>query len=239
MGIEPPKSSFDHFSTHYEEHLKDPLKEWIGGNSSEYYLQLKARETLEHLKRLSLDPKRLKVLEVGCGTGRVARMLHGEFLELSGVDSSQGMIQRARSSPPPGVSFYASDAGRLPFEDGRFDFLYSMCLFHHVPHRFHPDILREMLRVLKPGGWTFHFEHNALNPLTRLVVKRCPVDEGVRLLYPHRMADLFRRQNLRQIHTRFILFFPKYFRFLRRGEPRLSWLPLGGQFYVCGRKSAP
>jgi SAM-dependent methyltransferase len=235
-GPQGSNSSFDYFSSHYEEYVEDTLKVWIGGDSSEYFLRLKADEMGLHLRRLGLDPTKLTALDVGCGTGSVARMLYLKFAALHGVDSSRGMIERAGQLSLPGVSFQVSDGGRLPFERNRFDLVYSMSLFHHVPPEYRLRTLEEMVRVLKPGGWVFSFEHNALNPLTRLIVRRCPLDQGVELLDAREMTHLCRESNLGQIHTRFILFFPKQFKLLRGFEPYLSWLPLGGQFYVCGRK---
>lgn len=231
-------SSFDHFSSHYEEYVEDPLKAWIGGNSSEYYLRLKAEEINRHLHSLGVDAGKLVALDVGCGTGAAAGMVHSRFAALYGVDSSRGMIERAKQLSLPGVSFQISDGKALPFEKNFFDFIYSMSLFHHVSPEHRSHTLEEMVRVLKPGGWIFTFEHNARNPLTQWIVKRCPLDAGVQLLRAGEMTGLYRQVKLDAIHTRFILFFPKPLKLIQRFESCLSWLPLGGQFYVCGRKLA-
>lgn len=228
--------TFDDISLHYEDLLEDPIKVWFGGDSYEYYLRVKATEILKHLHRVGVDSKTLRALDVGCGTGRMAHILHGEFLEIQGVDSSEGMIWRARKSAVPGVTFQVADARSLPFESNHFDFVYSSCLFHHVPQQFHAQVLREMVRVLKSSGWLFNFEHNALNPLTRLVVRRCPLDNGTKLLYSHQLTSICREMKLSQLHKRFILFLPKYLKALGNLERYFFWLPLGGQFYVCGRK---
>jgi ubiquinone/menaquinone biosynthesis C-methylase UbiE len=229
-------SSFDHFSSHYEEYVEDPLKSWIGGNSSEYYLRLKAEEISLHLHRLGVDASKLVALDVGCGTGAAAGMVHSRFAAFYGVDSSRGMIERARQRSLPGVSFQTSDGEALPFEKNFFDFIYSMSLFHHVSPAHRSRTLREMVRVLKPGGWIFTFEHNARNPLTQWIVSRCPLDAGVELLHAGEMTALYRQAKLDAIHTRFMLFFPKQLKLFQRCESYLSWLPLGGQFYVCGSK---
>ena len=236
QGPKVSDSSFDHFSSHYEEYVGDPIKTWFGGDGSEYFLRLKADEILLHLQRLGLDAAKLTALDVGCGTGLVARMLHMKFAALHGVDSSRGMIDRAGQLALPGVAFQVTDGDRLPFDKDQFDFVYSMSLFHHVPPARRLHTLGEMVRVLKPGGWVFNFEHNALNPLTRFVVSRCPLDHGVELLRARELAHLCRASNLSQVHARFLLFFPKQLKFLHSLEPYLSWLPLGGQFYICGHK---
>src|SRR5436190_17984666 len=71
-------AAFDHFSSHYEEYVQDPVKDWVGGKGSEYFLRLKVEEICNHLCRLGLDAKKLVTLDVGCGTGLAARMLRSE-----------------------------------------------------------------------------------------------------------------------------------------------------------------
>jgi len=230
-------TNFDLFSSHYEEHIEDPLKTWFGGNSSQYYLQVKADELARHLRRLKLEPGKLRALDVGCGTGIVMRMLRDEFSQLHGADTSKGMIAEAKRDPYPQLFFHAFEGFALPFDEGQFDIVYSMSLFHHVRPEARSEVLREMTRVLKRGGWIINFEHNALNPLTRRIVERCPLDRGVTLLKAAEMVDLCTRSQLRDVHTRFILFFPQALRMFRQLEPRLSWLAFGGQFYVCARKA--
>jgi SAM-dependent methyltransferase len=233
-----PSTDFDHFSSHYEEALEDPIKRWFGGNSSQYYLKLKADELCQHLRRLGLEPRELRALDVGCGTGVVMNMLEHEFLELSGVDSSKGMIETARERSSKRLSFEITQGNRLPFGENQFDVVYSMSLFHHVPKQARLAVLQEMTRVVRNGGWIVNFEHNALNPLTRWVVKRCPLDRGVTLLWASEMASLCLSLQLREIHTRFILFFPKALQLLRTLEAGLFWCPMGGQFYVAARKKS-
>ena len=68
---------------------------------------------------------RLKVLDVGCGTGRHSVRMAQEGAVVTGVDFSEGMLERARGKAREGgveVEFVRHDiGGRLPFEDGAFD----------------------------------------------------------------------------------------------------------------------
>src|SRR5947199_6993450 len=196
-------AAFDHFSSHYEEYVQDLVKDWVGGKGSEYFLRVKVEEICNHLCRLGVDAKKLVTLDVGCGTGLATRMLCNEFAELHGVDSSSGMIEQAKTLSLRGVSFQLSDATGLPFETSRFDLIYSMSLFHHVPPPYRLTVFREMVRVLKPGGWIFTFEHNPLNPSTRLIATPCPVAQRVELLHPPERAHLYQRLNLSLVPPRF------------------------------------
>jgi SAM-dependent methyltransferase len=99
-----------------------------------------------------------KVLEVGCGTGATLRALarREDFSGAAvGVDQSQDFITAARSfvSGEPfadRVSFAVGDAHRLDFADGSFDVVFAHTLISHVTDPL--SVLREMVRVLRPGG---------------------------------------------------------------------------------------
>jgi hypothetical protein len=68
------------------------------------------------------------------------------------------------------------------------------------------------------------------------VFKRAPVDRGCGLIPRNELRQLFGNAGLRDVRHGYVLFVPEFlestFGFL---EARLEWLPLGGQYYVCGR----
>jgi ubiquinone/menaquinone biosynthesis C-methylase UbiE len=100
-----------------------------------------------------------KLLDLGCGTGNVvleaARRWPG--VTLTGLDGSAGMLQiAARELDRPGrplsarVSFIRSDVRELPVPDGSMDLVTCAYVLQQVPDRL--TALREMFRVLRPGG---------------------------------------------------------------------------------------
>src|SRR5207244_4908073 len=105
-----------------------------------------------------------RLLDFGCGTGEFLRALRRSraALELVGCDVSAGMLATARrrwdAGPLPAL--HAVPAGPLAFADAEFDLVTVMCVFHHVPPAERPGIVRELLRVLRPGGVVAVFEHN-------------------------------------------------------------------------------
>jgi ubiquinone/menaquinone biosynthesis C-methylase UbiE len=95
------------------------------------------------------------VLEVGCGTGffTLNLMLAGVVGEAHVTDISPGMVAvacRNASSLGLAVQGRVADAETLPYDDASFDLVVGHAVLHHIP-----DVglaLREVLRVLKPGG---------------------------------------------------------------------------------------
>jgi len=91
------------------------------------------------------------VLDVGCGGGSVAKAVKRERPDLvvSGCDVSRSALAAAEASPA-GVDFRLATAERLPFANGELDFVWIFDVLEHVdePER----VLREVARILKPGG---------------------------------------------------------------------------------------
>jgi len=116
----------------------------------------------------------------------------------------------------------------------QFDIVTAVSVFHHIVPSDRDAALHYCFERLKPGGHLFVFEHNPYNPLTRHLVSRCPVDRDAILLKPKETVARFKRAGFDRVAAEYCLFFPKTLAFLRPLETSLGWLPLGGQYYVCG-----
>lgn len=94
-----------------------------------------------------------RLLEVGIGTGRIARPLLAQGLHVTGIDLSLGMMGRLIEQLAPGArrpGLAQADALALPLRDGIFDAAIVVHVFHLVSDW--RVALREIRRVLKPGG---------------------------------------------------------------------------------------
>ncbi len=101
------------------------------------------------------DPADMRVLEIGCGVGRVTRALARIFGRVEGVDVSGEMIARAREALAdcPNVQVQQNNGVDLAMlGDAAFDFAFSCIVFQHIPSRVVIEsYVREVARVLKPG----------------------------------------------------------------------------------------
>jgi SAM-dependent methyltransferase len=226
--------NFDRYSGSYRDQVEEAVA--FAGAGARFYTEVKAELVVDLARRTLDDPRRLEVLDAGCGPGETDSFLREAFAELSGADVSKGMIEAA-SERNPWVSYRHFPAGDpLPFEDGTFDLSFAICVFHHVEPPDRAGFMRELVRVTRPEGIVAIFEHNPNNPGTRKVVRDCPFDAGVSLLPMRESLSMMSEQGLRTVERRFILLFPWRGALLRRIERGLARLPVGAQYYVAARK---
>ncbi|CAN5851762.1 class I SAM-dependent methyltransferase [soil metagenome] len=100
----------------------------------------------------------LRALDVACGTGRTLHQLRRTHptLQLDGIDLSPAYADKARrrlrDAGDDGIALHEGNAEHLPFADATFDIVTSVYLFHELPRNARRNVVREMLRVAKPGG---------------------------------------------------------------------------------------
>jgi SAM-dependent methyltransferase len=127
------------------------------------------------------------VLEYGCGTGSYAFELADRGCDVVGIDISSSAIEiaEARTEGRANLRFRLGDAENLEFENASFDLVCGTSILHHL------DIdraIREIRRVLRPGGRALFYEPVAYHPAAALYRALTPgahtPDE-----HPLRMAD--------------------------------------------------
>jgi ubiquinone/menaquinone biosynthesis C-methylase UbiE len=102
------------------------------------------------------DPAAMRVLEIGCGAGRLSRALSNIFGEVHAVDVSGEMVARAREALADcrNVTFYQNNGCDLSVVPSLvFDFAYSSHVFQHIPsYEVIETYVREVHRLLRPGA---------------------------------------------------------------------------------------
>jgi SAM-dependent methyltransferase len=114
-----------------------------------------AGNVLDVMKLASTPSRDLRILDFGCGVGRLMKPLAEAGFRVDGVDISERMLSFARSEPALKQSeFFLSngnDCGAAP--EGVYDFVYSYLCFQHICSRaVRNELLAAMNRALRPGG---------------------------------------------------------------------------------------
>ncbi len=138
--------------------------------SSQFYKELgaeklAARKSQEHTKKeLSYLKKYLrkkqKILDLACGYGRFTIPLVKQGYAIQGIDISQNLIAKAKETAKKeglDIKFQIGDMRKLPYKDNSFDAIICMwSAFIELSKENHQiKALKEMLRVLKKGGFAF------------------------------------------------------------------------------------
>lgn len=215
----------------YDDLTRDPIKDLLA-QGPDYYRQIKAR-LLRRVTRRHFEDRRLsqlRLLDVGCGPGGLMRDLDATFQDVWGCDPARSMVRRAGTR-----AVQMTSPVELPFAGASFDVIVCACVYHHVQPDLRARHLTEVSRVLRSGGLFFMFEHNPLNPLTRFIVRRCPLDADAHLLGAGQARRLVRGAGFTNVAARYYLFFPQCL------DPAFGWLEsllsvtaLGGQYCIYG-----
>lgn len=221
---------FDELAGNYDELLNDPLRERFAVGSA-FFIQQKCRVVAERLSHLG-GGRTLRVLDAGCGQGTAFQFLSPAH-RVFGCDVSPAMLCEAASRGPVALQ----EPLTLPFADATFDAVYAFCVYHHIPLADQARHLGELRRVVAPGGEVMVFEHNPYNPITARIFRRAPIDQGCEMIPPPALRRLFREAGFRDLTHGYLLFVPEpLYPLLGFVERALVKLPLGGQYFVSGRK---
>ena len=227
------EAEFDKFAdSYYASHAAGIA---ISGEGPEYFSEYKIEDIARNHRRHSPTRRMsVKILDFGAGIGNSVPYVHKHITgaQLTCLDFSQRSLQVAEKRFPEQAKYVHFDGARIPFPADHFDIAYAMCVFHHIDHADHFVLLQELLRVIRPGGSLFVFEHNPYNPVTVRIVNTCPFDENAKLIRGSEMKRRLLNAGFASAKNRYRVFFPHFLRWLRPLEGALAWLPLGGQYYA-------
>lgn len=167
------------------------------------------RLELEILDSILPSGQDRRIFDVPAGTGRLSVELGRRGARVVGGDLSLNMLKqaagKARDANRSSLWFTQANAGQLPFRDGTFDAVVSFKFFHLVPNDVKPVLIREMIRVLKPGGklvaeFNSPYYGGVLAFLRYYFRKKTPGGMRKKCLFPDQVPALFEDVTVRQIH---------------------------------------
>jgi demethylmenaquinone methyltransferase/2-methoxy-6-polyprenyl-1,4-benzoquinol methylase len=116
------------------------------------------------LEGLTIAPETL-VLDLCCGSGQTTQILVERSRQVTGLDASPFSIKRAQHNVPQ-AKYVEAFAEAMPFADNHFDLVHSSVAMHEMKPEQLQQILQEVYRVLKPGGYFAMVDfHQPTNPL--------------------------------------------------------------------------
>lgn len=147
--------------------LYDPIASLMGFNRARHEL----------ISQANIKPGQ-HILDIGCGTGTFVVQLkrRDASLQVTGLDPDPKALHRAKTKVRRAAVAAQLDEGfadELPYQESSFDLVFSSFMFHHLEGEDREKTMKEVLRVLKPGG-SFHLldfvsDHTSHGFLSRLV----------------------------------------------------------------------
>lgn len=218
----------------------DPHRRFWDAYWSDRQATLTARTMTQVLDRIKLEylssilPASGTTLEVGAGSGRLSCLLAMAGYRTVCLDSSREALQSARTNYESIRSegrFVAGDGGTLPVRDGSFDVVLSTGLLEHFEDP--SPIVREMVRVLKPGGLFYSDIVPKKFSLFRSLdwtgnVKRAVTGERIEEMYERsftqaEILDMLKEQGLAQARVFPAGVVPPYLPVLSRFQRLKEW----------------
>jgi len=174
-------------------------------NYPKYYTESieTARWLANHFKK-HIDLKNKRILDWGCGPGRLIRhlpLIIGNVCEYWGTDYSKRSIDWCAHNLS-GIKFNNNSLeARLPYNNNFFDIIYGISVFTHLSEKLHFDWYSELFRILKPGGIMFFTTsgNNFKAKLTNSELRR------------YNNNELIVRGKVKEGHRTFSAFHPKGF----------------------------
>ncbi len=198
------RPEFEQYANAYAELLEDPIRNRFAQDPLHFHRR-KWSLIQRLLRRAGAQVSAQRWLDVGCGRGELLGLAGSRFAQAIGCDPSAGMLSfcapfRVLEQPSP---------VELPLDDHSVDFVTAVCVYHHVDESARALLTREIRRVLSPGGLCCIIEHNPWNPVTRAIVRRCPVDVDAELLTARGASMLLHTAGFEPLSTDYFLYLPE------------------------------
>jgi ubiquinone/menaquinone biosynthesis C-methylase UbiE len=174
-----PVFNFDQIADQYDDYYDTELGRQVDHVEIQLVWQFMTRMALEK-----------PFLEVGCGTGHWTKFFRQKGLELTAIDVSEKMLEKARAKNPKNVRFEMMNVENMNFPSKTFDNVVTIATLEFVDDM--EAALHEIFRVLKPGGF---FLAGCLNELSDIGQRKEENDvfKDARFLTPDQLSQFLSR----------------------------------------------
>ena len=191
--------------------LSEPQKRYGQWNEKDFYAtgNTFVQAVLTEAEACTTSLERGSALDFGCGLGRLTFALSEKFSNVTGVDVSTTMLEKAdayrQTNGIKNCKFVHNNEPSLSsFENNSFDFICTYIVLQHIPDKKQIEIyINEFVRILKPGGLLFFQIPTFLPMQNRLQLRRRVYDLFRKLGVP--MKFLYTSLGLHPIHYNFLL----------------------------------
>lgn len=160
-----------------------------------------ARQQYNHILKKIEEFHVSSLLDVGCGTGEMLRLLleGNSQIQLTGIDISEKMIEKARHKLEQKVCLVTCDSEKLPFEDNSFELVMCNDSFHHYPAPM--KVLAEFYRVMKPEGILLISDFCVFTPIRQLMnfFIKFSHDGDVRIYSKEELLEMLQENSFKRI----------------------------------------
>ncbi len=229
-------NEFDPYASKYREVINSAC--CASGEDYDFFIRFRVERIKRKLIESGTSINNLRIFDLGCGIGVAERILREQFNDaiIFAADPSSESIAEARRQGLSGIEFICASGEELPLDDHSIDLIYSNGVFHHAPPENRSAVLRELCRILKPGGQVFISENNPANPLMMQAMAKNPFDLNTRAIRPGDLAALVSESGFSCVKVFYYFWFPHWLRFLRWSESVLEWVPFGAQYFVWAKR---
>lgn len=126
----------------------------------------------ESLKIFTQDNNLKKILDVGCGTGRLVKFLNEQGYKTIGCDPMDSAVIAAQKINKNSKVIVKASAIKLPFKNSAFDLITCISTIEHLTESEGTRFIKEAKRVLTPGGFVFLITPNFNSPLRYILGKK-------------------------------------------------------------------
>ncbi len=219
----------------FDQYIEDNYREddalSLTGYSYDFFARYKAEKLHKWISKGGYAAH--NILDFGCGDGLMTSYVHKLFPKatITGIDPSSKSIETAQANHP-GITFKTSE--QLENSTQKFDVIFAACVFHHIPESEQAFYVKQLKELLNKNGVIVIFEMNPLNPITRYMFKRIPVDRNAIMIYPWELKNLFATVGKPRIN--YYGFFPKLLSFMQPLENYFEWISIGAHYALVVQK---